>query len=646
MCGITGFISNNSGDLNIVCERMVQSLNHRGPDDHGVWSDRKNGIVLGHARLSIIDLSPEGHQPMSSNSGRYVIAFNGEIYNFQSLRKELVQVGISFRGHSDTEVLLAAIECWGFERGLEKCVGMFAIALWDKKERSLSLARDRVGEKPLYYGLVKGAFVFGSELKALKKHDSWVGDIDRNSLSLYLRHNYIPAPYSIYKGIKKIKPGTFVTVYTEKNEYKFHETVYWSSHEMVEKGILNPLLNPEAEIRDGLESVIRTSIREKMISDVPLGAFLSGGYDSSLVVALMQQESSRSVKTFSIGFHEDGYNEAQHAKKVAAHIGTDHTELYITPEQAMDVIPKIPQFYDEPFSDSSQIPTYLVSAMTKEHVTVALSGDAGDEIFGGYNRYLMTQALWNKLDRIPGGIRSVAANIVTVLSPATWERIISTCYPLLPKKFHYKNPGDKMHKLAGLLSLQSPEALYHSLVSHWSEPADIVIGGKEYETILTSPEMWPNTNNIIENMMYLDTVTYLPDDILVKVDRASMAVSLETRIPFLDHRVMEYAWRIPFDLKINSGNGKHILRQILYKYVPQDLVDRPKMGFGVPIDDWLRHSLRDWAEDLLSEERLKHEGVFNAGPIRKKWDEHLSGKRNWQYYLWDILMFQAWNASN
>lgn len=645
MCGITGFISTKREGLKTQCKRMVSSINHRGPDDHGVWADQHEGIVLGHARLSIIDLSPEGHQPMRSSSGRYVIAFNGEIYNFQLLRKELIKVGVNFRGHSDTEVLLAAIEYWGFQGALEKCVGMFAIALWDKKDKVLFLARDRVGEKPLYYGQVNGAFLFGSELKALKKYDSWGGDLDRNSLSLYLRHNYIPAPYTIYKGINKLKPGAFLTIHTDGSEFKVQESVYWSARDVVENGVSNTILSSEAELRDELESVIRTSIREKMISDVPLGAFLSGGYDSSLVVALMQQESSCPVKTFSIGFHEEGYNEAQHAKKVAEHLGTEHTELYVTPEQAINVIPKLPQIYDEPFSDSSQIPTYLVSKMTREHVTVALSGDAGDEIFGGYNRYLMTQKLWNKLNCIPGGIRGLAANIATGLRPATWDHIINTCYPLLPQKFHYQNPGDKIHKLAGLLSLQSPEALYLSLVSHWNVPEDIVIGGKEYETILTSQEKWPRTNNIIENMMYLDTVSYLPDDILVKVDRASMAVSLEARVPFLDHRVMEYAWKIPFDLKINNGNGKHILRQILYKYVPQNLVDRPKMGFGVPIDDWLRNSLRDWAEDLLSTERLKREAIFHVEPIRKKWEEHLSGKRNWQYYLWDILMFQAWNVS-
>jgi asparagine synthase (glutamine-hydrolysing) len=644
MCGLAGFFSPLGGASEMVCREMADTLRLRGPDDGGVWVDQNAGVALGHRRLSIQDLSPLGHQPMESPSARYVIAYNGEIYNFHVLQKELERQGNSFRGHSDTEVLLAAVEKWGVERALTKFMGMFAFALWDKKERVLTLARDRIGEKPLYYGWQRKSFLFASELKALKVHPDWRGEINRDALSLYMRHNYIPAPYSIYQGIYKLMPGTVVQVpSTAIPATVIEPKPYWQAKEVAESGVANPLSMSDDEAVESLDRLLRSSIQEKMISDVPLGAFLSGGIDSSLIVALMQQESSRPVKTFSIGFHEEGYNEAEHAKAVAAHLGTEHTELYVRSDQAMDVIPKLPILYDEPFSDSSQIPTFLVSEMTKQHVTVALSGDGGDELFSGYNRYFWGQTLWKKLGRIPAPMRSVAGHMIKGVAPSNWDALFRMINPVLPTKFTQPQPGDKLHKLADILTMQSPESMYRDLVSHWKKPEEIVLGGREPLTALTDKRQWADLDGFVQRMQFLDTISYLPDDILVKVDRAAMGVSLETRIPFLDHRVVEFAWRVPMSMKIRDGQGKWILRQALYRYVPQKLIERPKMGFGVPIGAWLRGPLREWAEELLDENRLQQEGFFQPGPIRQKWKEHLSGERNWQYLLWDVLMFQAWH---
>lgn len=645
MCGIAGFFDRSIQNPARALNEMTNAISHRGPDDEGHWLDRNNCIALGHRRLSILDLSPAGHQPMHSASGRYVIVFNGEIYNHHLIRNDLYQITErNWRGHSDTEVMLEAFETWGVESTLKRLVGMFAIALWDREERTLYLIRDRIGEKPLYYGWSGNAFLFGSELKSLRAYPAWCGDINRDALTLYLRHNYIPSPYSIYRNIQKLIPGTFISIRPDKDTTGTmpKPTPYWSLHHAVTAGNAVPFHGSDEEATAQLETLLRDAVHQQMEADVPLGAFLSGGVDSSTIVALMQAQSSHPVRTFTIGFHEKDYNEAKQAKAVAMHIGTDHTELYVTPDDALAVIPRLPLLYDEPFSDSSQIPTYLISQLTRRYVTVSLSGDAGDELFGGYNRYVWVQSVWHKINWMPRGLRSVLAAACTALSPTTWNSLAA----VLPAKVRLRDTGYKLHKLAEILAVELPEAMYRRLVSHWKEPLSIVRNSHEPTTHLTNPLVWPEQDNFTQRMMYLDMLTYLPDDILVKVDRAAMGVSLETRVPFLDHRVIEFAWRLPLSLKIREGEGKWLLRQVLYKYVPRELIERPKMGFGVPIDSWLRGPLRDWAETLLDEKRLREEGFFNPEPIREKWAEHLSGNRNWQYHLWDVLMFQAWLQEN
>lgn len=657
MCGIAGYLfTRRDGAFGEGwIQAMLSTITHRGPDDSGVWDDRHAGVVLGHRRLSILDLSPAGHQPMISGSGRYVIVFNGEIYNHRVLRQSLEGTGAAslWRGHSDTETLLAAIEAWGIEKALKKCIGMFAIALWDRDTRILTLARDRLGEKPLYYGWLRDALVFASELKAIRAHPAFDKSVDRHALALFMRHNYMPAPWSVYEGIWKLPPGCYVQFGCEgdldpappRNGRGAVKT-YWSARAVAEAGLREPFAGCEGEAVDVLEQLLRQSIADQMIADVPLGAFLSGGIDSSTVVALMQAQSSQPVKTFTIGFHEGEYNEAEHAKAVARHLGTDHTELYVTPAEALDVIPKLPMLYDEPFADSSQVPTFLVAQLARRHVTVALSGDGGDELFGGYNRYFWAMHLWRRMGAAPALLRGFAAGLLTALPPSAWNSLFRLAGPLVPERLRYSNPGDKLHKLAGLLGAARPEAIYLHLVSHWDDPARLVLGAEEPATPITDPTAWLDTREFEQRMMHLDTITYLPDDILVKVDRAAMGVSLETRVPLLDHRVVEFAWRLPLAMKIRNGQGKHLLREVLYKYVPKVLIERPKMGFGVPIDHWLRGPLREWAEELLGESRLAREGFFDPAPIREKWTEHLSGRRNWQYPLWDVLMFQAWLEAN
>jgi asparagine synthase (glutamine-hydrolysing) len=642
MCGFSGFLSNHFPQHpDQLLKNMGQAIVHRGPDDGGQWWDADCGIGLSHRRLSILDLSPAGHQPMLSACGRFVIAFNGEIYNHLELRSEIEKTADNqWRGHSDTETLLAAFAVWGIEATLKKCTGMFALACWDRQKRTLTLARDRLGEKPLYYGWQGNSFLFGSELKALKVHPAFNAAVNRDALALLMRHNYIPAPYSIWQGIHKLQPGCLLTVSTAQPEP--HITPYWSGTHIIEAGLRSPFTGSADEAVSALESVLHKAIGQQMVADVPLGAFLSGGVDSSAVVALMQAQSSRPVRTFSIGFHEAQYNEAEHAKAVAKHLGTEHTELYVTANDALNVIPKLPSLYDEPFSDSSQIPTFLVAQMARQHVTVSLSGDAGDELFCGYNRYLMASRLWGKLSRLPLGVRKAMAYTLTSVSPNAWNRLTTPLIKGLPSRFSQMNIGDKLHKGADVLACQSVSELYLNLVSHWQDPTSLVLGATELPTLLTTTKAQPNTPTDIERMMALDMLTYLPDDILTKVDRAAMGVSLETRVPFLDHRVVEFAWTLPLQYKLRDGVGKWALRQVLYKHVPKALIERPKMGFGVPIDDWLRGPLRDWAETLLNENRLRNEGFFNPLPIRIKWEEHLSGKRNWHYYLWDVLMFQAW----
>ncbi len=646
MCGISGFLDTShrfgTRELESTALKMVDTLRHRGPDDCGVWADAKAGIALGHRRLSIVDLSPEGHQPMHSVCGRYVISFNGEIYNFDALRRDLEVLGHGFRGHSDTEVMLACISQWGLVPAVTRFNGMFAFALWDRQERQLHLVRDRMGEKPLYYGWMGKSFLFGSELKSLRPHPDFNSQLDRDALTLYMRHNYIPAPYSIYTGISKVEPGMIVTISRTETHCSPVSIPYWSVQDAAERGVAEPFPGSTTDAVAHLDGLLRDAVKMRMVADVPLGAFLSGGIDSSTIVSLMQAQSARPVQTFTVGFHEAGYNEANDAKAVARHLGTAHTELYVRSEEAMAVIPRLPTLYDEPFADSSQIPTFLISELARRDVTVALSGDAGDELFAGYNRYFWGRSIWQKMGWMPSGSRTLVAKGLRMLSPESWEAMFQGIAPMLPNNIKMRNPGDKLQKLAEILTAKDPETLYLRLISQWKDPSSLVRGGSEPPTALTDRTRWANLQDFTHRMMYLDMMTYLPDDILAKVDRASMGVSLEARVPFLDHRVVEFSWQLPLSMKIRNGQGKWLLRQLLYRYVPAALIDRPKMGFGVPIDVWLRGPLREWAEELLDEKRLRDDGFFYAEPIRKAWAEHLSGKHNWQYQLWVVLMFQAW----
>jgi asparagine synthase (glutamine-hydrolysing) len=638
MCGITGFFdttqSTPSETQNQIITRMSASLRHRGPDDSGAWHEAETGLALGFRRLAILDLSPTGHQPMFSADGRFVIVFNGEIYNFARLRQELLGLGHSFRGTSDTEILLAAVREWGLRPAIQRLNGMFAFALWDKQTRSLHLVRDRLGIKPLYYGWAEKTLLFGSELKSLRAHPDFRGEVDRDALAAFLRYSYVPAPQSIYRGIKKLPAGCLLTIEPGTRPDEAAPVPYWSALETAQNGLREPFTGSDDEAVETLEALLTRSIGERMIADVPLGAFLSGGIDSSTVVALMQKQSRRPVRTFTIGFNEAGFDEAPHAKAVARHLGTDHTELYVSPEEARAVIPNLPVLYDEPFADPSQIPTYLVSALARQHVTVSLSGDGGDELFGGYNRYLWVERIWRRGASLPPLARKTLAGGLRLLSKPALARFFQRAAPNLP------NPADKAKKLAEAFGAAGPEAIYLDLVSHWKRPDEIVLGGHETRT---NPILGLETPSFAERMMALDQLTYLPDDVLAKVDRASMGASLEARAPFLDdHETVEFAWKLPLEMKIRDGQGKWILRQILYRHVPREMVERPKMGFGVPIDSWLRGPLTGWAEALLDESRLKREGYFHPADIRQKWREHLSGAQNWQYDLWNVLMFQAW----
>lgn len=641
MCGICGILAkSNTGAYNSVIKQMNSTMTHRGPDDAGVWIDESAGIAMAHRRLSILDLSPAGHQPMVSSSGRYVIVFNGEIYNHLELRQELGN--IEWRSHSDTETLLAGFEAWDIEKTLKRTVGMFAIALWDRSEKVLTLARDRIGEKPLYYGFQKNTFIFGSELKALRAHPDFIGEIDRDVLCLYLRHCCIPAPYSVYKGIFKLLPGHYIRFSAARGLDTMRlakPEAYWNLAEVAAQGIAKPFAGNDADAIVVLEGLLKRAIGLQMVADVPLGVFLSGGIDSSTITALMQEQSSQPVKTFSVGFNETGYNEAEYAKAVARHLGTDHTEHYVSPAEAMQVIPKLGSMYDEPFADSSQIPTFLISQTARRHVKVSLSGDAGDELFCGYNRYALAD-IWGKVSKVPFAIRKSAGRLINTVTPSAWENIFKNAgrFLTLPADM-----GEKLIKLSARLeSVDGVESLYYSLVSEVAKPAQVVISANEPGTWLTENGLKSQFSDPRIKMMYMDFMTYLPDDILVKVDRAAMFNSLETRIPFLDHRIIDLVWSMPISMKMRNAQTKWILRQVLYKYVPRELIERPKMGFGIPVGDWIRGPLRDWAEALLAESRLQQEGFFDERLIRIRWHEHLSGKRNWQHFLWIILMFQEW----
>jgi asparagine synthase (glutamine-hydrolysing) len=651
MCGLTGFFGGsglNQGEQVVVLEGMANQIRHRGPDDSGVWASAEAKIGFGFRRLAIVDLSAAGHQPMASQGGRYVIVFNGEIYNHLDLRAQMQsnEQAFDWRGHSDTETLLKGFEVWGIQGTLEHAVGMFAIAVWDKQEQKLTLARDRLGEKPMYYGWQgdgdNRTFIFGSELKALKAHPAFAAIVDRGALCLFLRFNYIPAPYSIYQGIAKLEPGSLLTVSLAQPVPQISK--YWCAVAAAQVGITKPFTGSEEQAVDALEALMKDTVKKQMMADVPLGAFLSGGVDSSAVVALMQSQSSRPVKTFTIGFEDEGYNEALHAKAVAKHLGTDHTELYATPQQAMDVIAQLPSLYCEPFADSSQIPTFLVSQLARQHVTVSLSGDGGDELFAGYNRYQLTAQLWRKIAWIPAPLRSALAAGIKAVPPNSWNKA-ATWLPGIKKHPALAGLGDKLHKAAGVLASKSVNELYLGLVSQVQTPTNWVKCAKgfvEPPTKLNGSQLNLDGLNDVERMMALDAVTYLPDDILCKVDRASMGVSLEGRTPFLDHRLFEFAWQLPLNYKLRDGQTKWPLRQVLYRHVPKELIERPKMGFGIPLHDWLRGPLKVWAEKLITADRLEKEGYFYAAPIRAMWEDHLSGKRNWAHHLWSILMFQAW----
>jgi len=646
MCGIAGvFISpERSLPIGSRVESMADTLKHRGPDRGDTWIDTTAGIGLAHRRLSIVDLSEHGNQPIHSHDGRFVMVFNGEIYNHMELRENLSREGFSvaWKGHSDSETLIECISTWGLKKTLVSLVGMFSFALWDKKHHTLSLARDRIGEKPLYYGVSKGVFAFSSELRALREVPEFELSIDGSSVASFLRLGYVPDPHSIYEGVYKVPPGTWVVVAGADvtNARWEPPQVYWSLHDAAQSGQDDPLVFDDPTLAvDELERLLSSSVKGQLMGDVPVGAFLSGGIDSSTIASIMQKNSSHPIKTFSIGFEDKAYDEMPYAAAIAKILGTDHHELTVNSSDAIALIPQIPTIYDEPFADSSQIPTYFLARLAKAQVQVSLSGDGGDELFAGYNRYFVAGKRWKKLSAIPVGIRRAASHAMTTISPSRWNQILAPAIKALPKRLSVALPGDKIHKIAGVLSRENSLDLFRGLVSQIDPP---LIHHGDRTAPLLGLEEWPIRADLIHQMMAVDTMTYLPGDILVKVDRATMAHSLESRMPFLDHRVVEFAWKLPLDLKLREGQSKWVLRQVLNRYVPEHLFDRPKMGFGIPLGEWLRGPLKEWASDLLSPAKIRRSGYLDPHYVATLWDEHLSGERNWQYGLWNILMLQAW----
>lgn len=653
MCGIAGLAAPGeagSPALGCIVTEMTDRMVHRGPDDHGVWTDESAGVALGHRRLAIVELGPQGHQPMLSAGGRYALVFNGEIYNFPELRDRLTREnpGLRFRGDSDTEVMLAAFEAWGVRDSVRSFNGMFSFALWDRKERTLFLGRDRMGEKPLYFGWEEGRLLFASELRSIKRVLRQAPEIDRDALALFMRYSCVPSPRSIYRGFYKLPPATLLEVTAARAgdpagfQTSWGPESYWSSAEAARSGRAKVFEAGDSEIVAQADALLRESVKMRMHADVPLGAFLSGGIDSTTVVAMMQAQSSRPVKTFTIGFREAAYNEAADARRVAAHLGTEHTEHILGSEEALAVIPKLCEIYDEPFADASQIPTYLVSGLARKHVTVALTGDGGDEVFGGYTRYIWAEEILGKVGRIPRDLRPAVSGLLRRLTPAQWDRFGGVLGPVLKRYGTQGTFGDKLHKIAEVLEMPDIESLYVRLLSAWPKPGEVVNDAGARPSCTWTDGLALTAARPYEQMMLYDQNGYLPDAILVKLDRASMAVSLEGRIPFLDHRVVEFGWKVPGRLRIGGGKGKILLRKVLEKYVPLDLIDRPKMGFGVPMDDWLRGPLRDWAESLLDEPRLREQGYLNADVVRARWTDHLTGRRNWGQQLWCVLMFQSW----
>lgn len=642
MCGITGFLLRAEISANEIGDRlaaMAGALAHRGPDADGSWIDPAAGVALGHRRLSIVDLSASGAQPMSSANGRWVTVYNGELYNTAELRAEVEKANpeVAWRGHSDTEVMLEAIALWGVNSAIAQCDGMFALALWDRQERRLWLVRDRLGIKPLYWArLPDGALLFGSELRALRSHPSFAAEIDPNAVAAYLRSACIPAPHTIYRHVHKLPPAHILHVGT-RDEPTI--SCYWDLRAIAAAGQRQLAQQPEEELTDELERLLRDSVLRQMVSDVPLGAFLSGGIDSSTVVALMQAQSNRPVRTFSIGLRDERYDESGFARRVAAHLGTDHTELIVNPDEARAVIDRLPDIYDEPFADSSQIPTFLVSKLARQDVTVALSGDGGDECFGGYVRYHWIDRLADWTSRAPAIMWRGLGSSVQMLSTQAWETLLGP----IPRRYRPVHVGDKLHKAAALLALGEADQMYRRVIAQWPEPIELMPDAREPSAPWDSPCLSSQIPDRVARMRYYDMMQYLPDDILTKVDRASMAVSLEVRVPLLGHRVVEYSWRLPRSALIRASKGKQILRHVLHRYVPPALVERQKTGFSIPIDEWIRGPLVDWASDLLSEHALSQTGLFDASVIRRRFEDHRQGRGNWSRALWTILMFQAWH---
>jgi asparagine synthase (glutamine-hydrolysing) len=640
MCGIAGFFDrralSGADEARACVARMTDTMTHRGPDDSGVWVDAEAGIALGHRRLSIIDLSPSGHQPMASADGRFVITYNGEVYNFPDLRAELEALGHAFRGSSDTEVMLAAFTAWGIEDAVRRFFGMFAFAVWDRQTRSLSLVRDRLGVKPLYWSLRDGLLLFGSELKALMAHPEWRAELDTEAVAAFIRHSYVPGPATIFRNVHKLVPGTILTL-DASGEPRL--AAYWSLRAAIEHGAKWSAHRSEKEAAEQLEWLLRDAVRRRMIADVPLGAFLSGGIDSSTVVALMQAQSNAKVRTFTIGFEDKNYDEARHAKFVAKHVASEHTELYVSARETLEVVPRLPDWFDEPFADSSQIPTFLVSAMTRAHVTVALSGDGGDELFAGYPRYMLAESLWRRIARAPASLRR-AVGLTLARIP---EPVLDRLAKLLPPRLRSLNFGRKLHRLASLVQLPVDDALHAELVAVWPEERFLVPGTSGALQIAPDPQLAALLPDFLARMQYYDTLSYLPDDILVKVDRCSMAVALEARQPLLDHRLVEFVWSLPREFKVRNGETKWLLRRVLHRYVPRALVERPKMGFSVPLAEWLRGPLRDWARELIAPGHLVRQGLFAVSEVERLWSEHQNRQANRESVLWNILMFQAWN---
>ena len=617
---------------------MRDVLVHRGPDDSGVWVECRYGVVLAHRRLSIVDLSSAGHQPMFSPSQRYVIILNGEIYNHDCLRRRVEEKSerlVNWRGTSDTEVLLAAIDRFGVEETLNQVVGMFAFVLWDRRDKTLYLARDRIGEKPLYYGWQDRDLLFGSELKSFRVHPSFIGAIDESTIPLFLRYGYVPSPWSIFRGVEKVPPATILRFEVESGAFVVNAMPvarqYWSLHRVVENGLAKPFTGDENEAVDELDGLLATVIDLQTKADVPLGAFLSGGVDSSTILSLMQSRSLQAVKTFTIGFSDPSYNEADSARAIAEHLGTDHTERYVSPEDARDVIPRLPSLYDEPFADCSQIPTVLMCSLAREDVTVVLSGDGGDEVFGGYDRYFRLLRFWGIHERVPFALRSPSVHLIqTIVGSGLRGGRLRT----------------RLRTLANILDAPSPEILYRYCVSGWKRPSDIMSKSEAASAAIEDVAYWPTPGDLQGRLMAIDTITYLPDDVLVKVDRAAMGVGLETRVPFLDHRILEFAWRLPPHFKMRDGAGKWILRRVLGRYIPPQLYERPKRGFGIPLASWLRGPLREWAESLLQSHEIGAIGIFDGDVVRRTWHAFLGGRDDLCTGMWTILMFQAWRAES